>query len=223
MKSYIILLLLAVTVTSCSKVIEKDPLDKIVIEPMKLNAVDFGNLVDGQESVYEGYYYSCDSLEDVTVSNNIIYLGVVNKENKWFFTESRKMDGVKTVMTEYEVIPSENMLRIPERESSSLFYFYDSDKFDLSPLELLDIEQTECVFSDGQDTFDGDAIGFTENFDFRGLTYDGKLALSCIPTILDGDAYLIHDTRQLIMSHRIFVSEFWGEVTTSVSGFKLQD
>lgn len=223
MKSLLSLLAIIITLSSCSKIINKDPVDRLTIEPMAENAVDFSNLVDGQESIYEGYYYSCDDDENIIISNNIIFLGVVQKEGKWFFTESRDLDGIRTLMTEYEVIPSENMLRIPERTNSSLFYFYDSDKIDLNPEEILDIEQEGCVFSDGAETFDGEAIGFTPNFDFRGLSYNGKLALSCIPTILDGDAYLIHDTRQLILSHRVQVTEFWGVVTTGVAGYKLQE
>lgn len=90
------------------------------------------------------------------------------------------------------------------RQISSIFFFYGSDFLQLKQLASKSMTQNNCIVWDGQSTFTGDAIGNVETFKVSNLAYNKKKIVSCVPTILDLDAYLLYDKYNIYSSFTSF-------------------
>ena len=86
------------------------------------------------------------------------------------------------------------------RQNSQLFFFYGSDSLRLTQDPAINLQQNNCVVWDGLTDFTGDFIGAVNNFRVAGLEYQNKKIVSCVPTILNMDAYLVYDSRNLYSS-----------------------
>ena len=86
------------------------------------------------------------------------------------------------------------------RQGSQLFFFYGSDSLRLTQSPALNLQQNNCVVWDGQTDFTGDFIGAVSEFKVASLEYQDKKIVSCVPTIMNMDAYLVYDSRNLYSS-----------------------
>jgi hypothetical protein len=95
-------------------------------------------------------------------------------------------------------------LLIPERQQSYLFFFFGNDTIHLTKPHDLNLQQGSCFveYMDGA-PFIGEEIGLLPNFTLGTVQFSNNRAISCVPPILNLDAYLIYDSKQLYVSHTI--------------------
>ncbi len=86
------------------------------------------------------------------------------------------------------------------RVNSQLFFFYGSDSLKLKMDPSLHLTQNNCIVWNGQDGFEGDAIATVPNFRVADINYGPTKIVSCVPVILDLDAYLVYDKHNLYSS-----------------------
>ena len=75
------------------------------------------------------------------------------------------------------------------------------------------------MYQDG-DPFIGNDIGYISSFEVGDIRLDDKAGVSCVPMV-DIDAYLIYDRDYLYLSHTIIFSEFFGDITETIDGWKM--
>jgi hypothetical protein len=111
--------------------------------------------------------------------------------------------------TLYKVTAKENYLLLPERDSSTLFYFYGNDTLNLQPSNPINLTQEFCVLLTPDSTFIGDDIGHIEEFQFFEEVLVDQYAVSCIPSIIAvEDGYLVYDKNGLNASFVSFERDF---------------
>ncbi len=86
------------------------------------------------------------------------------------------------------------------RVNSQLFFFYGSDSLKLKMDPSLQLTQNNCIVWNEQDGFEGDAIASVPNFRVADINYGPTKIVSCVPVILDLDAYLVYDKHNLYSS-----------------------
>ena len=220
--SFLLFATLLFLVFSCSKQ------DKITPALLPDNAVNLSNLQAGQKSFYQRYTTKCDSLEsEFTFTRDTLVLEVAEGDGHWIFKEyyteysPRYLNGDYITTVEYKVIEDNDMLLLPQREESALFFFYANDTIQLRPDQRADLLQQDCQLLISDNPFKGNDIGHVDNFNIGPISQKDKTVVSCVP-FFDLDAYLFYDEYQLTMSHAIYITYFWDEIIgTSIEGWVL--
>ncbi|NJN78915.1 MAG: hypothetical protein HC803_11810 [Saprospiraceae bacterium] len=72
--------------------------------------------------------------------------------------------------------------------------------------------QNNCRIDFNGSTFIGNEIGLVDKFTIGGFEQTEKTVVSCVPMMIDLDAYLIYNNEQLYMSHTVdkFSNQVWG-------------
>jgi hypothetical protein len=205
MKTNFALLLIPLFAISCNS---EDNDSGPATQPTSKNTIELNNLRDGQLNRYLRYTSDCSDPEDsfaYTGDTLIVEIrstmeGLVFHEE---FTEgSTNFGGLEP--SETRVISHDGFILIPERQFSQLFFFYGNDTIFLTKPEDLNLNQGTCFIEyENGEPFIGEEIGFLPTFDYQDIRYQNNRIVSCVPFVLDLDAYLIYDERQLKMSHTL--------------------
>ena len=188
------------------------------------NRIDFSDPQEGQISYYKRYMKQCD-YESFGYTKDTLIVRVLKQGEDFYFEENltegspMKSAGFFEQPFTYKVQSLGDDLLVPQREGTQLFYFYGNDTIRLNPQHDVDLVQNECYVLQEGDNFIGDDIGFIENFKIGEVEENKKTMVSCVPMVLEVEAYLVYDQRQLYISHVIFRDEFFDQ--TSAAGWEL--
>jgi hypothetical protein len=188
------------------------------------NQIDLQAPQAGQENYYVMYNGLCGELEP---TGDTLILRIKEFDGTQLQLEERWTAGSPLYIhnTESFIYPAQwstSFLDIkPEhREGSKLFFFYGSDTLRLVQPPALTLYQNNCVVWNGQEGFTGDFIGAVPRFRVGSESYSQKKVVSCVPVILDIDAYLVYDNRNLYSSFRSFTGGFI-EIETTITAYAL--
>lgn len=164
--------------------------------------VNFQSPSIGQENFYQAFAGECGQLVPTgdTLILRIKDVNGVDLEVEELYTEGSPSHSTETYV--YPAKWSTSFLDIkPEyRQFSRLFFFYGSDTLRLVQEPDINLQQNNCVLWDGQTDFVGDSIGLVNSFKVGSLEYQDKKIVSCVPIILNLDAYLVYDRHNLYAS-----------------------
>ena len=204
--------------------------DKETIDPGVIpgnNAVLLGDLKVGQKSYYAAYTSQC---EDLTGSfqwtGDTLVVEVVHFQDdialKEYLTPgSKNAQGSREYFQKINSL-NNDYIAIPDYQSSNLFNFFGSDSILLKPKSRPAMVQNSCVIKFNGATFTGNEIGSIERFTIGPVSLKNKTVVSCVPTILNLDAYLFYDENQLYLSHQAVRTEFNGVISpTTITGWRL--
>ena len=173
--------------------------------------IDFQNPIPGQTSYYEKFEGCISGFE---LTGDTLKLQLVEKEGVLFLQESyTKMSPIREhswgrkIIT-YPFYSVENVLHIPEREESQLFWFYENDFIYLDPDSTAHMLQEACVLTLDGEFFNGNEIGWVDNFELGPYHVENKYVVSCVPDL--SFSYLLYDQHELSMSHTMSTNGRWG-------------
>jgi hypothetical protein len=177
-------------------------------QPKFENTIELNDLKDGQRNHYVRYTANCtDPAGTFTYTGDTLIVTIrETNEGLAFYEEftdhSTHMGGMEPAET--NVISVGDYFLIPERQLSYLFFFYGNDTVHLTKPEDLNLNQGHCFIEyESGEPFIGEEIGFLPDFNYQNIRYQNSRIVSCVPPILDLDAYLIYDQSQLKMSHTL--------------------
>lgn len=181
------------TIVAC----DKDP--QVAPNPHQIN---FQAPVVGQENYYLRYSGICGELQP---TGDTLVLRVKTFDGSLLEFEEIYTEGSPSYYPQSFVYPSAWSIDIidilPEyRQQSALFFFYGSDSLKLNMAPSISLQQNNCVLWDGQTDFTGDKIGTVNKFRVGNIEYAQKKIVSCVPIILDLDAYLVYDRNNIYSS-----------------------
>ncbi|MEM7375262.1 MAG: hypothetical protein AAF587_42095 [Bacteroidota bacterium] len=176
--------------------------------------VDFSNLKIGQTTTFILYLSDCSQLEEeFTFTGDTLVLEVIDQNGQLHLQESltRGSSGYEpsNEAVRYPVESKDGIALLPDRQSSSLFFFYANDTLRLNPTQTEPLKQDGCQLVLDKAPFIGNDIGFVSDFAFGDVHLKEKIAVSCEP-YFDLDAYLLYDARHLYMSHKIMEERILG-------------
>lgn len=198
---YFHFLLLLAIFTAC----EKEPFSPTGPE----NALNFQAPVVGQVNYYLHYVGFCDELR---ATGDTLQLMVTAFDGDSLWLEESLTPGSPSYYAgderRYSVkwSPQQLMIGIEQRQRSRLFFFYGDDKFRLTAEAERRLRQKECEVRDNSTIFRGDYIGRVDEFQCGPETYYRKRVVSCVPTILELDGYLVYDQHNLYASYTSHLS-----------------
>ena len=204
--------------------------DKENIDPglsPKNDAVLLGNLKVGQKSYYAAYTSECEDLSgSFQWTGDTLVVEVVHFQEdialKEYLTPgSKNAQGSGEYFQKINSL-NNNYIGIPDHQSSNLFNFFGSDSILLKPKSRPAMVQNSCVIKFNGMTFTGNEIGSIADFKIGPVSIKNKTVVSCVPTILNLDAYLFYDENQLYLSHQAVRTEFNGVISpTTITGWRL--
>ena len=179
--------------TSC----DKDPISSV--DPLR---IDLQAPVTGQENHYLGYAGTCGQIEP---TGDTLILKIKEFDGTNLQLEESFTPGSPNFTLQSYTYPAKwnaDVLEIaPEyRQTSSLFFFYGSDSLRLKQASSVNLLQNNCIVWDGQTDFAGDFIGTVPLFKVGLHEYAQKKIVSCVPTIVNLDAYLVYDKNNIYSS-----------------------
>ncbi len=212
-----ILFLACFAIYSCDSSVS---IDEVSTNPnLSKDKLDLSNPKAGQKSYFVNYSSICGSKDDsLHYIGDTLVVEVVASKDGFYLLEtltphSISFDPAGPPPHHQEIKVVNDMVLIPNRTNSKLFYFYGSDSIQLRPKTIDKMKYTDCLIDFKGEPFTGGEIGFLGKFKVGSKTYEDKIVVSCIPTILNSDAYLIYDSNQLHVSEFISRSEFNGLVS----------
>lgn len=220
MKLYPAIILSVFLLTACE--IQSDlpgPIDQV-----HADWINFSDPQDGQKTMYLRYESTCENLDkDFTYTGDTLIVEVQKTERATvlmeYYTTGSPSFEFQADTAFHEIFSHGSFVLLPERENSSLFWFYGNDTLRLNPDTHEKIKQDRCHLSVGGRNFLETEIGYLKNFDMGPIHIEDKSVVSCIPMIIASNAYLFHDANHLYMSHTSNESEFMGTISSHVSGW----
>ncbi len=175
------------------------------------NQIDLSNPKVGQISCYVEYNAACAlGNSSYSFSQDTLIVKVIEQDGDLHFMEyltyhsPSHQDGSFGNPKIYPVYFEQDYMLIPERQKSELFFFYGNDTMHINPVHDLDLQQDGCyLYHPTGEQFIGEEIGFSETVDFGMIHKEEKTVVSCVPTILDLDAYIVYDLNSIQVSHTI--------------------
>ena len=220
MKPYSTFLFSLVLLTAC----ELQPELPGPVDQIHADWVNFSDPQDGQKTLYLSYESTCEDLDgDFRFSGDTLVVEVMKTERatvlmEYFTTGSPSFD-LQPDTVFHEIFSHGNFVLLPERDKSSVFWFYGNDTLRLNPDRHEKIKQERCHLEvDGRNFLETE-IGHLKNFDMGPIHIEDKSVVSCIPMIIASNGYLFHDANHLYMSHTSNESEFNGRISSGVFGW----
>lgn len=207
---------------SCSKENNIHPDPDTGPVPFPETRLNLSDLQVGQKSYYQKYTSKCDSMEqEFEFTGDTLIVEVIEIDGQLYLKEqptphsTMYLDGTLTKPVQYPVHKErENILVLPKRQESALFFFYGSDSLIVKPSQRVNLVQNDCKMYQLGNPFIGNDIGKINRFQIGEVLCENKTAVSCVP-ITDLDAYLIYDENELHASHAVYVTSFWDDVLGS--------
>lgn len=206
MKKFFTLLIIPFLAVACKD--DKDDSNPPSEVPTPKNTIKLNDLQEGQVNRYLRYTADCSDPEgSFAYSGDTLVVEIRSTTEGLVFYEeftegSTNFGGLEP--SETRVISREGYILIPERQFSQLFFFYGNDTIYLTKPEDLNLNQGTCFIEyENGDPFIGEEIGFLPSLNFHDIEYQNNRVVSCVPPILDLDAYLIYDESRLKMSHTL--------------------
>ena len=201
-------------ITACEK-------DEIFIPGT--NQINLQSPVVGQENFYLRYSGACGELTpngDTLVLRIISFDGTHLEFEENFTEHSPSYYGLSTVLP---ATWSKDFLDMkPDyRQLSQLFYFYGADSLRLNQAADMPLQQNNCIIWNGSTGFRGDFIGEVKNFRVGDLHYGQRKVVSCVPTILDLDAYIVYDKNNIYSSMTSAQGGWFPETNPQVNAYAL--
>ena len=195
--------LLLLFLCSCEKNIDQPIIDH--------NPINLSNPKVGQISCYVEYNAACAlGNSSYSYSNDTLIVKLIEQNGELHFMEyltyhsPSHQDGSFGNPIVHKVEFKENYMLIPERQQSELFYFYGNDTVFINTDHDVNLQQDGCfLFHPNGDQFVGEEIGYSEDINFGMIQKSGKTVVSCVPVILDLDAYIVYDRNGIHVSHTI--------------------
>ncbi|MEM7162881.1 MAG: hypothetical protein AAF487_10635 [Bacteroidota bacterium] len=186
---------------------EKEQLQPIVNH----NQIDLSNPKVGQISCYVEYNAACAlGNSSYSFSQDTLIVKLIEQDGVLHFMEylsyhsPSHLDGSFGNPIYHPVIFENDYMLIPERQRSELFYFYGNDTVHIDPVHDLDLNQNGCyLYHPTGEQFVGEEIGFSDEVEFGMINKQEKTVVSCVPTILNLDAYIVYDRSSIHVSHTI--------------------
>ncbi|MEJ2004517.1 MAG: hypothetical protein P8X57_06035 [Cyclobacteriaceae bacterium] len=198
------LLLLLPAVIGCEESYEPDIRQ---IHPDNINLLEPRK---DQRSYFLRYEGDCDSYSNVRYTGDTLLLEVIERNGALFmrekFTKGSPLYKQNASGIVYPVTVRENYLLLPDRVSSALFFFYGSDTLRTNPGNPVQLSQLGCRIRFNDELFTGNEIGRISDFHIGQVRRKDLTAVSCVPMILDVDAYLMYD-EYLHLSHTVSNSD----------------
>ena len=194
----------------CVAVLMMCSCEKTEVQPaLEHDPIDLQNPKVGQISCYVEYNAEC-AQGLYTYTQDTLIVRVTEHDGQLQFMEyltyhsPSHIDGSFGNPKMYDVHFEADYILIPERQNSELFYFYGNDTIFTNPVHDIDLNQNGCyLYHENGDLFIGEEIGYSENVAFGPVQESGKTVVSCVPTILALDAYIIYEPTSIHVSHTI--------------------
>ncbi len=190
--------------------------------------IDLSHLTFGQISQYKAYIAECEDIENTfEFTGDTLTVRVILEPEGLFLEEyltsysTAFLSGDVKDTFRYPVDYENGKVVLRERQTSRLFFFYDSDylPLDFPPL-MPTAHQNGCKLQLGDTTFTGNELVQFPAFEFGEIALYNKAAVSCRP-ITEGDGYLMYDEHQLYLSHTVTTEEFGNKIRSWVNGWCL--
>ncbi|MEL6589561.1 MAG: hypothetical protein AAFQ68_05750 [Bacteroidota bacterium] len=196
------ILLPLIALSACQPILEPSPIPET-------DWVDFAKPEVGQSTYFVRYTTDCNKIDRAfQYTGDTLVLSVVEAGSS-ITLEERFTPGspfFKDGLVEplrYDITTTGDYALLTDRWNSALFFFYGNDTLRLSADHSAVLEQDVCRLSIEDENFIGNEIGRLSKFEIGPLKQRNKTAVSCVPVILNLDAYLIYDKNHLHMSHTI--------------------
>lgn len=172
--------------------------------------VDFASPKVGQSTYYVRYTTDCNKIDRAfQFTGDTMILSVAAVDGITATLEERFTPGSPFYKdglvepTRYDITTNEEYALLRNRWNSALFFFYGNDTLRLKVDHSATLKQDVCRLQIEDQNFIGNEIGRVASFEIGPLKQKNKTAVSCVPMVLEMDAYLIHDKNYLHMSHTI--------------------
>ncbi len=160
-----------------------------------------------QQNTYLRYTINCGITSTFSYSGDTLLLTVLETDSGFVLRENFT-EGSSTLSemdpASYPIKSTDDYILLPERGASWLFYFYGNDTIHLEPSNTIALQQQDCylMYQNG-DIFIGDEKGYVTNYSLGEISLTEKTAVSCVPIIMDLDAYLVYDETGIALSHSV--------------------
>jgi hypothetical protein len=176
--------------------------------PVFENTIRLNQMEDGQRNHYLHYTANCnDPAGSFTYTGDTLVVTIKNtSEGLAFYEEFTAFSATMSELSSSEtrVIQEDGYFLIPERELSYLFFFYGNDTVHLTKPEDLNLQQGSCFIEyENGDPFIGEEIGFLPEFEYQNIRYENNRIVSCVPPLIDLDAYLVYNESELRISQTL--------------------
>lgn len=161
----------------------------------------------GQQTTFLRIEGNCGWSADFHYTTDTLLVEVVKEGDVLSFRESftpgSPLYETNTDPVTYPVMDEDGFLLIPEREQSSLFFFYGNDTIFTKNIEPVTAVQNECTPMVSGDVFRGDDIAFIEDIAIHDVALRDQIIVSCVPVIFDLEAYLCYNQGELNLSYTL--------------------
>lgn len=173
------------------------------------NPISFINPVEGQKAYFQRYTSTCGNLNlDFELTGDTLVVELIRDGEDYFIRESFTKSSPlylqgNTNPVSHQITFKDDFVLIPERTRSTLFFFYGNDTIHIKPAQRETMTQSACRIDFQGQIFTGNEIGSISSFQVGPFSENNKTVVSCVPVLIQLDAYLIYDENQLLMSHTI--------------------
>ncbi len=168
------------------------------------NYVSLKSPKTGQQNMYVQYRKECGQDDSFQYTGDTLILSVIESDTATLLKETFTSGSTNLSEMEdaiYPIYPNEDYILIPERQASWLFFFYGNDTIHLNQPADVELTQDNCVLTylNGE-TFIGNEIASITSYEIGDIGLFNKSAISCVPPIMDIEAYLIYDKKGIEVS-----------------------
>lgn len=169
------------------------------------------NLLDpkpGQQSYFLRYTNECGNYESKFALTGDTLIWEIYESAGELFARERLTPGSPAFPALEVTYPLESIddnLVLKEHWSSQLFFFFGNDTLRLQKSTNASLSQEGCRISVADTLFLGNEVAKLARFETGPYTLEDKIAASCIPLIMDIDAYLIYEPKRLYASHAVYM------------------
>lgn len=173
------------------------------------NPISFSSPSEGQKTYFQRYTSTCDNLNlDFEFTGDTLVVELVRNTDEYYLSESFTANSPlyqqgNTTSVAHKIVFKDDFVLVPERNSSTLFFFYGNDTIHINPAQKEVMTQSACRIDFKGQTFIGNEIGSINSFQLGPLIENNKTVISCVPNWIQLEAYLIYDENKLLMSHTV--------------------
>ncbi len=175
------------------------------VQPM-VNDVDLLDPKPGQKTYFLQYNSECDNYASKFALTGDTLVWEIFESAGALFARETFTPGSPSFPASEVTYPLESIgdnLILKERWNSQLFFFYGNDTLRLQNNTNLSLTQDGCRINLSDTLFLGNEVAKLTRFEAGPYTLKDKMAASCVPMIMNIDAYLIYESSHLYASHTV--------------------